>query len=153
MNKARGQGQRGAQKKRDCRPSKIMEVMAVWQCTVCHIPCEDEGHTERSIECFVCKQWAHQTCTGIKDGMFDNLTKAPNTQWVCTPCLESMGEPRDERKLDMLLSMIPLMGACMHHKVVGNFESEADVRCLYYRHFRFNDTSHVGACTHGRPAK
>ena len=41
--------------------------------------------------------------------MFDNLTKAPNTQWVCTPCLENKGESRDERKLDKLLSMIPLM--------------------------------------------
>ena len=40
-----------------------------------------------------------------------------------------------------------------HHKVVGNFGSEADVRSLYYRHFRFNDTSDVGACTHGRPSK
>ena len=43
--------------------------------------------------------------------------------------------------------------ACMHHKVVGNFGSEADVRSLYYRRFRFNDTSDVGACTHSRPAK
>ena len=43
--------------------------------------------------------------------------------------------------------------ARMHHKVVGNFKSEADVRSLYYRHFRFNDTSDVGACTHGRPSK
>ena len=41
----------------------------------------------------------------------------------------------------------------MHHKVVGNFGSEADVGSLYYRHFRFSDTSDVGACTHGRPAK
>ena len=41
----------------------------------------------------------------------------------------------------------------MHHKVVGNFESEADVRSLYYRCFRFNETSDVGACTHSRPAK
>ena len=43
--------------------------------------------------------------------------------------------------------------ACMHHKVVGNFGREADVRSLYYRRFRFNETSDVGACTHGRPAK
>ena len=43
--------------------------------------------------------------------------------------------------------------ARMHHKVVGNFGSEADVRSLYYRHFRFNVTSDVGARTHGRPAK
>ena len=41
----------------------------------------------------------------------------------------------------------------MHHKVVGNFGSEADVRSLYYRRFRFNETSDVGACAHGRPAK
>ena len=109
MNKARGQGQRGARKKSDCRPSKIMEVMATWQCTVCDSSCEDEEHNERSIECFVCKKWAHQACTGITDDMFDNLTKAPNTQWVITPCLESKGESRDERKLDKLLSMIPLM--------------------------------------------
>ena len=109
MNKARGHSQRGARKKSDCRPSKIMEVMAAWQCTVCDRPCEDEEHTERSIECFVCKKWAHQACTGLTDNMFDNLTKAPNTQWVCTPCLENKGESRDERKLDKLLSMIPLM--------------------------------------------
>ena len=43
--------------------------------------------------------------------------------------------------------------ARMHHKVVGNFGSEADVRSLYYRRFRFNETSDVGACTHVRPAK
>ena len=43
--------------------------------------------------------------------------------------------------------------ARMHHKVVGHFGSEADVQSPYYRHFRFNDTSDVGACTHGRPAK
>ena len=87
-NTARGQGQRGARKK-------------------------SEEHTERSIECFVCKKWAHQTCTCIKDDniMFDKLTKAPNTQWVCTPCLESKGElqSRDDRKLDKLSSLIPLM--------------------------------------------
>ena len=28
----------------------------------------------------------------------------------------------------------------MHHKVVGNFGSEADVRSLYFRGFRFNET-------------
>ena len=39
--------------------------------------------------------------------------------------------------------------ARMHHKVVGNFGSEADVRSLYFRGFRFNDTSDNGACTHG----
>ena len=43
--------------------------------------------------------------------------------------------------------------AHMHHKVVGNFESEADVQSLYYRRFRSNETSYDGACTHGRPAK
>ena len=43
--------------------------------------------------------------------------------------------------------------ARMHHKVVGNFGSEADVRSLYYQRFRFNETSDVVACTHGRPAK
>ena len=41
----------------------------------------------------------------------------------------------------------------MHHKVVGNFGSEADVRNLYFRGFRFNDTSDNGACTHCRPSK
>ena len=43
--------------------------------------------------------------------------------------------------------------ARMHHKVVGNFGSEADVRSLYFRGFRFNETSDNGACTHGQPAK
>ena len=43
--------------------------------------------------------------------------------------------------------------ARMHHKVVGNFESEADVRSLYFRGFRFNEISDNGACTHGWPAK
>ena len=43
--------------------------------------------------------------------------------------------------------------ARMHHKVVGNFGSEADVRSLHYQRFRFNEISDVGACTHGRPAK
>ena len=43
--------------------------------------------------------------------------------------------------------------ARMHHKVVGNFGSEADVRSLYYRRFRFNETSDVGTCTHIRPVK
>ena len=43
--------------------------------------------------------------------------------------------------------------ARMHHKVVGNFGSDADVRSLYYRLFRSNDTSDIGACTHGRSAK
>ena len=57
----------------------------------------------------MCKKWAHQACTGLTGNMFDNLTKAPNTQWVCTPCLENKGESRDERKLDKLLSRIPLM--------------------------------------------
>ena len=46
-----------------------------------------------------------------------------------------------------------LARARVHHKVVGNFGSEADVRSLYNRRFRFNETSDVGACTHGRPAK
>ena len=43
--------------------------------------------------------------------------------------------------------------ARMHHKVVGNFESEADVRSLYFRGSRFNETSDNGACIHGQPAK
>ena len=43
--------------------------------------------------------------------------------------------------------------ARMHHKVVGNFGSEADVQSLYHRRFRFNETSDVGACTLGRPEK
>ena len=43
--------------------------------------------------------------------------------------------------------------ARMHHKVVGNFGSEADVGSLYYSRFTFNETSDVGANTHGRPAK
>ena len=43
--------------------------------------------------------------------------------------------------------------ARMHHKVVGNFGSEADVRSLYFRGFRFNETYDNGACTHGQPAK
>ena len=43
--------------------------------------------------------------------------------------------------------------ARMHHKVVGNFRSEADVRSLYFRGFRFNQTSDNGACTHGQSAK
>ena len=47
---------------------------------------------------------------------------------------------------------IPLR-ARMHHKVVGNFGSEADVRSLYFRGFRFNETSDNGACTHGQPEK
>ena len=38
----------------------------------------------------------------------------------------------------------------MHHKVVGNFGSETDVRGLYFRGFRFNETSDNGACTQGR---
>ena len=41
----------------------------------------------------------------------------------------------------------------MHHKVVGNFRSEADVGNLYFRGFRLNETSDNGACTHGQPAK
>ena len=41
----------------------------------------------------------------------------------------------------------------MHHKVVGNFGSEADVRSLYYSHFTFNETSDVDANTRGRPEK
>ena len=43
--------------------------------------------------------------------------------------------------------------ARMHHKVVGNFGSEADVRSLYFRGFRFNETSDNGACTHGQLVK
>ena len=43
--------------------------------------------------------------------------------------------------------------ARMHHKVFGNFGSEADARSLYYSRFRFNETSDVGADTHGRPVK
>ena len=43
--------------------------------------------------------------------------------------------------------------ARMHHKVVGNFTSEADVPSLYYSRFTFNETSDDGASTHGRPAK
>ena len=43
--------------------------------------------------------------------------------------------------------------ARMHHKVVGNFGSEANVRSLYFRGFRFNETSDNGACTNGQPAK
>ena len=43
--------------------------------------------------------------------------------------------------------------AHIHHKVVGNFGSEADVRSLYFRRFRFNETSDVDAFTHAQPAK
>ena len=43
--------------------------------------------------------------------------------------------------------------AHMHHKVVGNFGSEADVRSLYFRRFRFNKTPDVGAYSHGQPGK
>ena len=50
-------------------------------------------------------------------------------------------------------SPLPVSRARMHHKVVGNFGSEADVQSLYCRRFRSNETSDVGACTHGRPAK
>ena len=39
--------------------------------------------------------------------------------------------------------------ARMHHKVVGNFRSEADVRSLYYRRFRFNETSEL-RCIYSR---
>ena len=46
-----------------------------------------------------------------------------------------------------------LAWARMHHKVVGNFGSEADVRSLYFRGFRFNETSDNGACTQGQPAQ
>ena len=42
-------------------------------------------------------------------------------------------------------SNIFFVWARMHHKVVGNFGSEADVRSLHYRRFRFNETSDVGA--------
>ena len=56
-------------------------------------------------------------------------------------------------KRGMAVSCTTWSWARMHHKVVGNFGSEVDVRSLYYRHFRFNDTSDVGACTHDRPAK
>ena len=51
------------------------------------------------------------------------------------------------------LKALHLTRARMHHKVVGNFGSEADVRSLYYRRFRFNETSDVGTCTHIRLAK
>ena len=50
-------------------------------------------------------------------------------------------------------SFLMVTRARMHHKVVGNFGSEVDVRSLYYRGFRFNETSDNGACTHGQPAK
>ena len=50
-------------------------------------------------------------------------------------------------------STISEIWARMHQKVVGYFGSEADVRSLYYSRFRFNETSDVGAYTHGRPAK
>ena len=43
--------------------------------------------------------------------------------------------------------------ARMHHKVVGNFGSEVDVRSLHYSRFRSNETSDVGAYTRSRPAK
>ena len=51
------------------------------------------------------------------------------------------------------LEQFPVSRARMHHKVVGNFGSEADVQSLYFRRFRFNETSDVGACTHGQPGK
>ena len=46
-----------------------------------------------------------------------------------------------------------LTRARMHDKVVGNFGSEADVGSLYFRGFRFKETSDNGACTYGQPAK
>ena len=39
----------------------------------------------------------------------------------------------------------------MHHKVVGNFGSEADVRSLYHRRLDSMKLPTSGACTHGRP--
>ena len=62
--------------------------------------------------------------------------------------------PDDElQKTAIPINNQQLTRARTHHKVVGNFRSEADVPSLYYRRFRFNETSDVGACTHGRPAK
>ena len=54
---------------------------------------------------------------------------------------------------NIAVSVVLFSRARMHHKVVGNFGSEAEVLSLYYSRFRFNETSDVGACTHGRPAK
>ena len=53
----------------------------------------------------------------------------------------------------VLMNILFSSGPVSHHKVVGNFRNEADVRSLYHSRFRFNETSDVGACTHGRPAK
>ena len=57
------------------------------------------------------------------------------------------------KMMKMMMMMMMIFRARMHHNVVGNFGSEADVQSLYYSRFRFNETSDVGAHTHGRPAK
>ena len=63
-------------------------------------------------------------------------------------CLEHECQDLLSRVMECMCAQIR---ARMHHKVVGNFGSEADIRSLYFRGFRFNETSDNGACTHGQP--
>ena len=84
--------------------------------------------------------------------MEEVLTLLPTTVWdesinLSLVCMHAF-HCKDSNKVLRLVSWTG-----MHQKVVGNFGSEADVRSLYYRRFRSSETSDVGACTHGRPAK
>ena len=88
-------------------------AMSAFQCIECENVCNDEE--DCAIECFVCKNWAHQHCAALNDEVFGNLCnpllQKKNLQWVCRPCLEEKKEvqSRHDNRLDKLLDLIPLV--------------------------------------------
>ena len=98
-------------KNKNKKSGKATQQLAAWQCIVCDVPCDD-GEDD-SIECFLCKNWAHKECCGLDEDIFLSLSnpKQQNLQWICKPCLDKSSEPqsRFDNMMDKLLDLIPLI--------------------------------------------
>ena len=52
-------------------------------CTSCNKPF---ANNEKSIECFICKNWVHFKCTNITKPVFDFMSKYQSVQFLCFTC-------------------------------------------------------------------
>lgn len=90
------------------------EVYKSWPCIFCGEECTEnqEGRPGfDSINCFGCKQWAHQSCAKLTNSQFSNMVRSKNMHWVCTPCADADKVPVTEKdsRLDKLLDIIPVI--------------------------------------------
>ena len=89
--------------------SPAKKNLVMWQCPYCNDGVDDQ---DECVDCYVCKNWCHKTCTKMPDATFDCLsdTRQPNLQWICKPCMEGATELRtkQEARMEKLLELIPL---------------------------------------------